>query len=1727
MTTQVTGARAIRDALVEVASWSTQHRRLYLREHFGVTPEEVYIELEPLLDSETRISGSDDRGTTAIAAIRRGRVLVIPYLVNEAGAAGANKGLRGYSANLRTNFAQMARPGDVHILLVLDTEPIDTVLTAAEDAGKLPQLSWSSLVLRISQAGTGPAQGVIRTVGEHLAGYAGSRNRKHLDAFAGFASRRWASAGEAGKGLPTIGCYISDPTPDPDRLEQGARWRRDLGLWSLPDRDLATELTRHAGGVSDGIERVLRSRGPFGLDYSKFTLDDLPHQRAQGRASLVQPAQVRGAKAALASDDAAVIWLDPDEPGFSLAVSGKVQGARPKSSWHDGATPACSIDDGHMVLHTGVPGQGDEGWWFGTISIGPRSSVRVAVYRGRGPWFPVERSLVLDTPAGCFRATESLSVLAVGQGGNVLGDARIEDIDLDSEELQATTAVYRQNSCAIPIIIESLRIPPDTEDPDDANEPGDDEEPGDQWIDHAPGTPGEPPTGAQATAASGAHAMLTLAAARLRDRTPLSQELPTFNPGARPSFTIDNVWYDLQPQALTSDLDGLACEREILRMGKLGEALAFTAVRDASGQLETTPDPVMNQLSLGTLDPVALQRFFDARRDFFQDLEEAGTVHAVLCGHARFSGQAYVNAYHGLLKTVQVPGRYTPELDRLLLVDLLCSEDSSECWLAPTNPLTVAWALDLAEELPAWAAQGGLAARDIRALSPRYLLPLMHAHGSWWEVDDRSPLMWRHYRPVGSSLAVGGSNHRTITRRIRKFLEVFPVYLDPRQRLALTFREPGDGASIADALRSFYHEELRPGAEPAQPSLGITIYTEDGQVPDRLSELMAPDNSRDIDRLVRSRVRLSVQRNADDAVFSHLCFVFRSPTAREPRLVRIDERSPTNWASSLATATGRTAAHNPNEMAFATGLFVNASSPGRMPTLLQRTLELVGGQPRGYLQPGLTHAITTAVSSDLLHRVQRNSIWTVHADRLLGLEAFSPDLLGRKVYIIDFEDGTSLWQAGLDSITVTERVDPYRIALSRAFAPAAQLRAEALGALIDSANGVSGRWNLDLLSLPKNMVRERIGLLMAITLLRDLDKAFITPGEGADAGGVLLPLDELFKLLPASGLPRPQERACDDLLYLRLHNEGGHVHIAGRLIEVKYKSTGQPDLAIARRELQQTRRWLDSAINALTAARPFRSRDLAELIRAGAIRNHSFGIGRIEPRQIEELATAISQGDYDLDLSFHAGDDQLFGDVISLELENPVPARRMLLPGEGMPFGYVRLGAPCLERLAAGETLPVPAGWAPISFPPRRPAKNPDTTSSEDADQSGNEPPSLAPGSETTSPAGSSASMETTRPEEPEIEADTFQIQIDSPTITGEVQAKGAELDAACAKYGLQLAPFDVQLAQAGPSVIRFRTRLLGKETISNIRKRALDLGREVGVAEGLIVDQEPYYVTVDVPRSERVVVKLADYIDALDCDTAPGALPFLLGIAPSGEARIEDLARLPHLLVAGATGSGKSVLLRGLLCCLARMRSPAQMQLLVIDPKQVDFLPFQDLAHLVDGQVITDPAEAIRVLGETLQHEIGWRRERLTTAGVSSALEFYEAGGSLDQLPQMVILVDEFADLADSLDRSARESFLTLVRRFGQVTRAFGIYLVLATQRPSVQVITGDIKANLTARIALKMQSSADSMTILGRGGAESLRGQGDMIFDHGGRSSRVQGLFTGPADIREAKSRWSAGDS
>jgi len=279
--------------------------------------------------------------------------------------------------------------------------------------------------------------------------------------------------------------------------------------------------------------------------------------------------------------------------------------------------------------------------------------------------------------------------------------------------------------------------------------------------------------------------------------------------------------------------------------------------------------------------------------------------------------------------------------------------------------------------------------------------------------------------------------------------------------------------------------------------------------------------------------------------------------------------------------------------------------------------------------------------------------------------------------------------------------------------------------------------------------------------------------------------------------------------------------------------------------------------------------------------------------------------------------------------------------------------------------------------------------------------------------------------------------------------------------------------------------------------------------------------VGVEVPNKHRSDVFLRDVLGSDVYQRHPSKLKIALGKTITGEPFSFDLRQAPHLLVAGATGSGKSVCVNSIISSILYNAAPHEVKLLLIDPKQVELALYRDIPHLL-SPVVTDPKRAGAALRWAVE-EMENRYRYLKHAGVRNIGEYNErrkqdyANEEIvvlpSFLPYIVILIDELADLM----MIARAEVESMIARLAAMARAVGIHLVLATQRPSVDVLTGVIKNNFPARIAFQVSSTTDSRTILDMKGAESLMGRGDMLFTPGGagRPERLQGCFVSSEEV------------
>ena len=350
-----------------------------------------------------------------------------------------------------------------------------------------------------------------------------------------------------------------------------------------------------------------------------------------------------------------------------------------------------------------------------------------------------------------------------------------------------------------------------------------------------------------------------------------------------------------------------------------------------------------------------------------------------------------------------------------------------------------------------------------------------------------------------------------------------------------------------------------------------------------------------------------------------------------------------------------------------------------------------------------------------------------------------------------------------------------------------------------------------------------------------------------------------------------------------------------------------------------------------------------------------------------------------------------------------------------------------------------------------------------------------------------------------------------------------AEFNIEAAMGDINVGPKVTQYTLRPPSGVKL-TRITALET--NI---ALNLAAQSLRIEAPIPGQRA--VGIEVPNRKAAEVRLRSMLSSKQWAAARDPLSFGIGKDISGQVVVGELGKMPHLLIAGQTGSGKSVMINTLLCSLLYRNSPSDMKLILVDPKQVEMAPYADIPHLLTP-VINEPEKTISALkwavnemerrykllaGEKIRNikeynkRLQSRAKKIAIADENGNVQEHEDGS----MPYIVIVVDEMSDLM----MMAKKDVETLIVRLAQKSRAVGIHLVLATQRPSVNVITGLIKANVPARIAFTVASQVDSITILDQSGAEKLLGQGDMLFyvTSMSKPKRIQGAWVTDDEVNK----------
>jgi S-DNA-T family DNA segregation ATPase FtsK/SpoIIIE len=351
---------------------------------------------------------------------------------------------------------------------------------------------------------------------------------------------------------------------------------------------------------------------------------------------------------------------------------------------------------------------------------------------------------------------------------------------------------------------------------------------------------------------------------------------------------------------------------------------------------------------------------------------------------------------------------------------------------------------------------------------------------------------------------------------------------------------------------------------------------------------------------------------------------------------------------------------------------------------------------------------------------------------------------------------------------------------------------------------------------------------------------------------------------------------------------------------------------------------------------------------------------------------------------------------------------------------------------------------------------------------------------------------------------------------TSAAQTKSKRLLEILSQFGVNATLIATHI---GPAVTKFEVKPDSNVKITKIASIQDNIKMELAAKELRIEAPIPgrSAVGIEIPNVEMIPVRMLEMMNALSSDQNQKKLLFPLGKDLMGQSVYGEMDKMPHLLIAGATGSGKSVCVNAIIINYLLRTSPDELKLLLIDPKKVEFTPYHNIPHLI-SPVISDASEAakaLKVVVEMMEN----RYEIFSNVGVRNIASYLELRNhsnneSLEPMPWLVVIIDELADLMMVAGKDVEGS----IQRITQLARAAGIHLIVATQRPSTDVITGIIKANIPSRIAFAVSSGIDSRTILDGVGAERLLGYGDMLFFPAGEPApvRVQGVYVTDDEIR-----------
>lgn len=350
------------------------------------------------------------------------------------------------------------------------------------------------------------------------------------------------------------------------------------------------------------------------------------------------------------------------------------------------------------------------------------------------------------------------------------------------------------------------------------------------------------------------------------------------------------------------------------------------------------------------------------------------------------------------------------------------------------------------------------------------------------------------------------------------------------------------------------------------------------------------------------------------------------------------------------------------------------------------------------------------------------------------------------------------------------------------------------------------------------------------------------------------------------------------------------------------------------------------------------------------------------------------------------------------------------------------------------------------------------------------------------------------------------------------IEEKCARINKVFRDYGINAYPVKPEMVQEAARFTRFAVELKSGETIRTLERYKTDIGIQLEANGEILIDhiKGTKYLSVDVPfKGNGKAINLLDHLSLLD--NSNGKLDVVAGQKADGKFEIVDISKAPHMLIAGTTGSGKTIFLYSIIVSLLKKYPLDDLEFLIVDPKQTDFVFFEDLPNLYGGHVVTDAEEALELIQRINDVDKEERMAQIRSCR-SRDIDSYNDKNPSNHMKRLVIIIDEYADLIQTAEMQGnRKEFEKFLSMLAQKVRSLGIHMIIATQRPSANIVTGVLKANIPYRISFRLPSHTDSQTILDMSGAENLLGKGDMLLVTESDTVRMQGLYISEKELED----------